>query len=253
MKLSRKILPALAMLLVSAIMLTTASFAWFAMNQSVTAQGMTVNIKTESIFLSILGVDADAEAPELDAVRANGIAASGVTDDSTDVLPTATDVAVDAATSLKTYSNWYTQVAASPDASDAAVGAAKTANDKFDGYVVRYTFYVALSAGSNAATNLKVDKFNITDADTSDAITDITPVSVIVACGDVYEEFNSAKNAVSGAGTTTLVATVAQDTLYEVCVYVYYDGAHENVYTNNVAKLAGANIELTLKVDPATT
>ena len=42
MKKMRKIIPALAMLLVSAIMMSTASFAWFTMNEAVTATGMNI-------------------------------------------------------------------------------------------------------------------------------------------------------------------------------------------------------------------
>ena len=42
MKLSRKLIPALAMLLVSAVMMTTASFAWFAINTDSQITGMTV-------------------------------------------------------------------------------------------------------------------------------------------------------------------------------------------------------------------
>lgn len=42
MKKMRKLIPAFAMLLVSAIMMSTASFAWFTMNQEVTATGMQV-------------------------------------------------------------------------------------------------------------------------------------------------------------------------------------------------------------------
>ncbi len=42
MKKMRKIIPALAMLLMSAVLMSTASFAWFSMNTSVTATGMKV-------------------------------------------------------------------------------------------------------------------------------------------------------------------------------------------------------------------
>ena len=42
MKKMRRMIPALCMLLVSAIMLSTASYAWFTMNESVTATGMQV-------------------------------------------------------------------------------------------------------------------------------------------------------------------------------------------------------------------
>ena len=44
MKLSRKLLPALAMLLVSAVMMSTASFAWFSVNTTAEANGMSVTV-----------------------------------------------------------------------------------------------------------------------------------------------------------------------------------------------------------------
>ena len=46
MKNTRKLIPALAMLLVSAVMMSTASFAWFSMNSSVSATGMQVKAAT---------------------------------------------------------------------------------------------------------------------------------------------------------------------------------------------------------------
>ena len=42
MKLSRKLIPAMIMLLVSAVLMSTASFAWFSVNSQVTATGLTV-------------------------------------------------------------------------------------------------------------------------------------------------------------------------------------------------------------------
>lgn len=53
MKRTRKLIPAFAMLLVSAIMLSTASFAWFTTNEAVTASGMQVQAKaTGSLVIS---------------------------------------------------------------------------------------------------------------------------------------------------------------------------------------------------------
>ncbi len=44
----KKIIPALAMLLISAIVMSTASFAWFTMSKSVTAEGMSVKAQASS-------------------------------------------------------------------------------------------------------------------------------------------------------------------------------------------------------------
>ena len=51
MKKMRRLIPAIAMLLVSAVMLSTASFAWFTMNDQVTATGMQVQAKASGNLL----------------------------------------------------------------------------------------------------------------------------------------------------------------------------------------------------------
>ena len=57
MKKMRKLLPAFAMLLVSAIMMSTASFAWFTMNETVTATGMTVTAKSSGGLVIASGIN----------------------------------------------------------------------------------------------------------------------------------------------------------------------------------------------------
>ena len=54
MKLSKKLIPAIGMLMLSAVMLATSSFAWFSMNESVTATGMSVSAKAEQVYLQII-------------------------------------------------------------------------------------------------------------------------------------------------------------------------------------------------------
>lgn len=58
MKLSRKLLPALAMLLVSAVMMSTASFAWFSTNTTAAANGISVQIATaQNLLISADGAE----------------------------------------------------------------------------------------------------------------------------------------------------------------------------------------------------
>ncbi len=56
MKFTRKLIPAVAMLVVSATMMSTASFAWFSMNRTVTATGMQATA-VSPINLLIKGAD----------------------------------------------------------------------------------------------------------------------------------------------------------------------------------------------------
>ena len=69
MKLTRKLIPAFAMLLIAAVMLTTASFAWFSMSTRVTANNMSVTATTPaSLEISANNSDwaysANATTPE---------------------------------------------------------------------------------------------------------------------------------------------------------------------------------------------
>ena len=69
MKKMRRLIPAIAMLLVSAVMLSTASFAWFSMNTDVTASGMQIQaIADSSLVISQAPLTAEgstAGAPDI--------------------------------------------------------------------------------------------------------------------------------------------------------------------------------------------
>ncbi len=53
MKKMRKLIPALAMLLISAVMMSTASFAWFSINRNVTASGMAVTASADGSLVIV--------------------------------------------------------------------------------------------------------------------------------------------------------------------------------------------------------
>ena len=54
MKLTKKLLPALGMLALSTCMMVTSTFAWFAMNENVSATGMTVQARGDQVYLQII-------------------------------------------------------------------------------------------------------------------------------------------------------------------------------------------------------
>lgn len=54
MKLTKKLIPAIVMLMFSAVMLVTSSFAWFSMNKNVAATGMSVTAQGKQIYLQIV-------------------------------------------------------------------------------------------------------------------------------------------------------------------------------------------------------
>ena len=66
----KKIIPALALLLVSAVLLATSSFAWFSMNTTVTVTGMEVTTKVSSnLLVAEYNTDDTGYATALDQTR----------------------------------------------------------------------------------------------------------------------------------------------------------------------------------------
>ena len=67
MKKMRRLIPAFAMLLVAATMLSTASFAWFTMNEKVTASGMQIQAKsTGSLVIGTAPLTSDSIKTDAD-------------------------------------------------------------------------------------------------------------------------------------------------------------------------------------------
>jgi len=69
--LKKQLMAAIAMVVVAAIALTSATYAWFANNNRVTADGLTINAKSEGVLLVIskdeAGLDAKVTSVTLDA------------------------------------------------------------------------------------------------------------------------------------------------------------------------------------------
>lgn len=73
MKATRKLIPALAMLLISAVVMSSASFAWFTMSRQVTAQGMNVSVTAPNNLLIKKTGDADTTYAEINTQQATNI------------------------------------------------------------------------------------------------------------------------------------------------------------------------------------
>ena len=73
MKKTLKLIPALAMLLVSAILVSTSTYAWFSMNSKVTVTGMTVQTKVSNNLLIAPALDSDAKNGNQEANYVLGI------------------------------------------------------------------------------------------------------------------------------------------------------------------------------------
>ncbi len=255
MKTTKKILPALAMLIVSAVMMATASFAWFAMNETVEANQMSVNIKSDSVYLLI----SSDKNTNTEIQEQNGISAAGVTTDPLDLFPTAhankagdftsTEKTITGA-ELKNFSNWYTKAADDVSSSTST----KTASELtgFENYVVRYTFYLTLGAGSNDAEDLILNEFTITASDDSAATGSeltVAPFRALLISGNSYIELKNGDSVpVTVIDGDASNPAVTDDNVTQLDVYLYYDGNDSSVYTENIINLEDVDFSFKLGV-----
>lgn len=229
----KKLIPAICMTLIAAVMLASSTFAWFSMNTSVTAEGMQVTAQSNSVYLLI------SEESELAAIQGANSTKVTYSAGSTALFPSA-HKEVTNTTAATTLSNWYYKTADAPDASTST--GSENELSKFDGYVLHKTVYIAVAAGSNTAEELKVSA-TITAAESGT----ITPIRVLVTTTTAVAELSSATT----SSDVVLAATISNTDVIAVDIFIYYDGNNADVYTNNIANLDGATINLTFSVKAA--
>ena len=242
MKMTRKLIPALVMLLVSAIMLSTASFAWFASNDKVNATGMSVNAKAAQQFLQISATNGD----DFD-----------ITAEATGTIPTAGVELVHATIDENDKKTVTWGVGTSTKVDDANVGSALTNVSVSDQYALINTFYLKLSEGSTGSlTNILARQITVTANDCS-----IKEALRILIVGPDGAMLYSYRNAHSGKITATvtdsnsadvLVSELSTDETAEIKVYAFFDGADAIAKTSAATDLSSMSFEILFATDTAT-
>lgn len=266
MKKFKKLIPALCMLLISAVLMGTSTYAWFSMNNEVTANGMQVVAKSDSTYLLISKEKTTADeiqtenaittdlavteteakllpcAPARNETETGYLTTAGKT--TTGATITTAGVKVTDKNTAAAVTNWYTANAAASSASGINAATARQLAS-FEGFVIQKTVYLTVAKGANQANNLKV---NATITQKAGG-TDVTAARILVTTSDggfaILNTANSTDVDIKGTNTH-----LTDDTVLTVNIYIYYDGNDSTVFTNNAANLKGANIELKFSVDP---
>lgn len=236
MKTMKKLIPALAMLLVSAVLLGTSTFAWFSMNTAVTAKGMSVTAQAESgIVIS-------------NSSKATWNAEAATTTSAMNLYPTST---VDGAT-------WYHN---SSNNADVATGNGYTGtyttvtNEGTAKYYSESKFYIKSATTSALTKDLYVESVTITPPTTVTSANLDKAIRVLIKVGTSNFIFApgadstltytvndatsvtalnaTAVNHQKVAGITTIPASTG--TPIEVTIYVYFEGEDANCKSTNVA------------------
>ena len=263
MKATRKLIPAIAMLLISAVMMSTASFAWFSTNTTALADNVSVKIAAaNTLLIKKSTANASSYATYLDL----GKTMTNMDPVSTAISTTPAFWMVDASGAI------------SPDSPNYATGTTnattfKTASE--DEYYhetinVRATGEgdengilgsLKLSFTTNPNTVTGVSKslrlmFIVTDVanSSSKAVFVYSPFgdqtwTCIKNYADNTVETETSQTCSAQAGTTIL-SQVKKEADYIVDIYAWYEGQDSNCYANNATNIAPIAISIQLDLEP---
>ena len=248
MKKFKAIVPALAMLLVSAVLLGTSTFAWFSMNDEVSVSGLQITAKSDQVYL-LIGTENDKAAIRNDVSTTAQLTVT--TEESTlkPVEPIVGENNIVKADSASTPANWQWF-----KGTDRNNGAAKpdTTGQKLTsltGYVLVKSVYVTIADGTPDAKNLVLA--NVAwEKDTAAAEGSLDGFGGVLVASSTAVAVNRAGSAADATKSTILAADVkGADDPIKLDIYVFVDGAAENIKTANVLNLATLKLKLTFKVD----
>lgn len=248
----KTILPALAMLIVAAVMLSTASYAWFAMGNEVVAENMNVSVKSDSTYLVIMKDSDYATKTDAQGKVISGYTAQSVDFDAAhkDLYPVAFGYTSEEVDGNTTYTPnpyatnveydftsddvWYTM-----EGTDSANGAGKAGtleplaySDVTTDYVLLSSVYVSVSKGSNPMNELKA-KIELAGKGGNSADDAINVLVVTTIDGEVrYQRFQAVDNGVGYSDASVVLADTVTDAPIKVDIYVFYDGTYTTVTTD---------------------
>lgn len=243
---------AIAMVLVAAVALGSATFAWFVSNNTVKATTSKISAQSNAPFLKI-----DKTA---------------ITDGSTTSISYAedADVKLYPAQVVKNTDNKALFKSAYASAATATTELTNSRYDVGDAaaavtgeFAIKKSFKIGTAdAKAGSFKNLKVAGVELTSKGT-DGLEDA--LSILVVCGDNWAVYKKSadgtvlteyKDKVSAAGNNTdgvLADAIAANSSVDVDVYVFYDGSETNVYTDNLNKLTAIGATVTFTATPVNT
>lgn len=252
MKATKKIVGAACALVAATALAAGSTFAWFASNGSVSATGLDITVNTTNTYLII----ADSVANLSKGANTMSLARA---EDASKLNPSAYTAPSDLST-LSNPSNWYTaQGKTSSDGSmvESSKVTLDTEGYEFEDYVVMNSIYISVSEGSQAVTDVTMtltadptwSKTNAADSN-NDAISLVILYKTKTASEYTKIDVNAANNhglGTDGKNELSLGGITNSEDYIELQVFVYFDGAHKDVFTANSANLTGTVLDFNFK------
>ncbi len=261
---------AIAMVIVAAVALGSATYAWFVSNNTVKAESATISAKSNSAYLVI-----DEKATTTSSTSSFSFKTkTGATN--TELYPATIEKPSEGDNSGKAI--WYSAYAAATNESKIKENSKFLIHDTTEssqnadgskesavamGYALKQTFYIGTGTYDGSFSNLKIAGMTVgTPAtDGEDGNKNLgNAMRVLVVCGDNWQVWKAGTTASDAnllySGTAAgeaIASSVSKNQDATVDVYVYYDGADSNVYSDNLTKIASTNVnnvELTFSATP---
>lgn len=218
---------AIAMVLVAAVALGSATFAWFVSNNTVTAKTTGVKAQSNTAFMSIeyknTAVGSKTTQSETWAINTEN--------DVTALYPAEVQAGDDGAPKFVTAYGTATDNGAKKGDFIPVGDAAKAVKDQ---YAVGEVDNYSISSAGVDLSNLKIDNAKVTTGDDKGLK---NAVRVLVVGPDNWQVWGPEGKGIEGTTDKALAAKVAKDADTKVSVYVYYDGNDAAVNTANLANI----------------
>ena len=263
--LKKQLAAAIAMVCVAAVALGSSTYAWFVSNNTVKATTTNISAQSNSAYLVI------------DTKQTSNSSTSATTaEDKTTVELYPAQVVNGAAEGSYKFESAYASAAGDElekVGTRFTVGTNGTADEaEQNNYAHKDTFYIGTGGYDGKFSNLKVS--GVTVAATSTETADLTnAMRVLVVCGDYWTVWKNGAEVTSvvgiqgtGENVTTknntltakyvpntekaIAATVEKGTDVKVDVYVFYDGAEGEIYSDNLTKLKDCGVTITFEATP---
>ncbi len=257
MKKMRKIIPALAMLVLSAVMMSTASFAWFSMNTSVTATGMQVTasaggdllISRTSATTGFAATVSFSDVEDKNSLKPVSVSATSVSEN-------------DPTPEFYILSNKGEGMTA--DSYKAGTNAT-FALETTDGNYWKETVWVMSSGAAVNNLTAKIEVENGTGAHAMDKSLRVMIVvnskaAFIYAPISGYTQKYQAITSNAGASTTdetitvatdSILDTIAKDGVAQLDIYIWYEGQDEACKSANAYSLQQTSFKVTFDAKSA--
>ncbi len=283
-----KLIPALCMLLISAVLVGTSTYAWFSMNTQVTATGMKVKAVAEDGIL-ISNADKTSWTNSADAkVTTASLVPTSTAGTKTpawahNTSPNADDANANAASGYEDLSIKWTNSTSGEGFVDLDGGTANSKDTNEKVYVLLNEFYIkssgsVLTLGSEATyKDLYINDVTVTSDDAFLKIDNALRVLVVVgnsayiyapvideASATTTMSYNfkattpvSALNAKAAAGydkpTSTTTIGNTNETAVKAEVYIYFEGEDANCKSTNISGVSTDNLSVVVNFGIKTT